>query len=460
VALRSFFARSFGESPLTDSPRTLAALRIAVAATLLGSPELYQAEAALARALASAAPEGLGWLAAWLPTLKAHPGWLSLAEALARASGVTLLLGYWSRASSCVLTLSGGFLCALSSLGGAVLHDMHLFWFTLLLSLSRAGDAWSLDAWGKRIPAPGATYGVPLSFARGLLSAVYFFPGVHKLLVPGFAWLSPANIAGHMHGKWFQTGWVPALRIDDSPLLCAAGGAAVVLFELSAPVLFLVPRLRLLGFASTLAFHLATDFLLRIQFVGLMTCAVVLLPWDLLRGPEREPEREPGPALAWRPAAILGSLLAVAVVQAGARGQTQAWPFGCYPTFAHTLADTVPDVNLRLTYAHGERLVTGRATTARTQDEWRRVYFVMGAYPQKPSAGELERFARELYQSRAGLPDPSELERATLVRAEYSSAPEHWGKPPVRERPLSELRLGLFREVAPKSGSPGPRADR
>lgn len=133
------------------------------------------------------------------------------------------------------------------------------------------------------------------------------------------------------------------------------------------------------------------------------------------------PVAAPVPDRAGPPRAVvvLGSLLVTAVVQAGVRGQTQAWPFGCYPTFAHTLASTVPDVNLKLAY--GKHEVRERTTK---------------------------------------LPEPAELERATLVRAEYLSAPEHWGKPPVREQPLSELPLSLFREVAPKSGSPALRADR
>lgn len=444
-----------------DSARTLAALRIGVAVTLLGSPELHGAQAALARALPSAAPEGLGWLAAWLPELRAHLEWVGGLEVLALASATTLLLGYWSRVSSLVLTLSGGLLCAISELGGAVLHNMHLFWFTSLLAVSPASDAWSLDAWGEAPPPASAGYGVPLTLARGLLGAVYFFPGLHKLLVSGLGWMSPANIAGHMHGKWFQTGGIPPLRIDDSPVSCALGGVGVVLFELSAPVLFLTPRLRLLGFAGAVGFHLATDLLLNIRFVSLLACTVILLPWDslwsrlrLARAPGPEPQSSLGPVI------VLGSLLTAAVVQAGARGQTQAWPFGCYPTFAHTLASTVPDVNLRLRYREHEVLVTGRAATARSQAEWGRVYFLMGAYPAKPTPSDLERFALDLYRSAKNLPKASELERVTLVRAEYLSAPEHWGQPPVGELPLRELPLALFREAAPRSGSRAPRADR
>jgi len=464
VLLRvSDLARSFSRLELADSARTLAALRIAVALTLLVSSELYQSQEALTRALANAAPEGLGFLAAGLPTLQAHPGWWRLVEVLACSSAATLLLGYWSRLSSLVLTLSAGLVCAVSELGGAVLHNMHLFWLTLLCAVSRSGDAWSLDGWGRALPAPSAEYGVPLTFARALLGAVYFFPGLHKLVESGPHWLAPSNIAGHMHGKWFQTGWVPLLRIDDVPALCILGGVFVVAFELCAPLLFLVRRFRTLGFACAIGFHLATDLLLQIRFISLMTCTVILLPWDRLASRlGRKSNVEPAPIsmMSLGPGLVVGSLLLVAVVQAGIRAETQAWPFGCYPTFAHTLGSTAIDLNLRLEYSSGDVLVTGRPTIGRTELEWRRVYFLLGSYPAKPSRADLERHGLELYRTAAALPDPRDLERATLVRAEYLSAPEHWGKPPVYERVVVELPLSLIREAAPRSGSRAPRAGR
>jgi hypothetical protein len=68
--------------------------------------------------------------------------------------------------------------------------------------------------------------------------------------------------------------------------------------------------------------------------------------------------------------------------------------------------------------------------------EWRRVYFLLGAYPGHPSAKARERFARELFS--AARPTRP-VHQAELVIAHYSSAPSEWGKPPVRVVPLSVI---------------------
>lgn len=62
------------------------------------------------------------------------------------ASGSLAVLGYRSRIALSVLALSAFYAFAISQLGGAVLHDMHLLWFAALLAASPCGDALGWDA--------------------------------------------------------------------------------------------------------------------------------------------------------------------------------------------------------------------------------------------------------------------------------------------------------------------------
>ena len=146
---------------LTEPAYGLAALRVAVVAVLLVTPELGAARH-LSRApeLLVAAPEGLGWVA----RSSISPRLVDAVHVLALTAGATALLGYWARLSCGVLALSATFLLSFAERTGAVSHGMHLLWLLALLASSRCADVWSLDAWGRRHPVPASpVYGVPLA---------------------------------------------------------------------------------------------------------------------------------------------------------------------------------------------------------------------------------------------------------------------------------------------------------
>jgi hypothetical protein len=122
---------------LSEPPYGLAALRVAVVAVLLLTPEM-RAATALSRApeLLVAAPEGLGGLA----QAALSPRLVRVVEVLAASSGATAVLGYWSRTSCGVLALTATFLLSFSERTGATLHGMHLLWMLALLAASPCGD--------------------------------------------------------------------------------------------------------------------------------------------------------------------------------------------------------------------------------------------------------------------------------------------------------------------------------
>ncbi|HYJ07706.1 MAG TPA: HTTM domain-containing protein [Polyangiaceae bacterium] len=421
---------------LTEPAYGLAALRIVVVAMLLITPELRQAPAlAAAPERLVAAPEGLGWLA----DFQFSPTLVSGMRLLAYSAGACALLGYWSRLSCAVLALAATFLLSFAERVGATLHAMHMLWLLALLAASRSGDVWSLDAWGRAVPAPSITYGVPLCAARALLGVVYFFPGLHKLLSGGLEWGSAANVTAIMYGKWFQHGRLPELRIDHYPVLLALGGLGVLMFELSFIVLALLPKTRVVALGLGLAFHLSTRLFFFIDFPSLWGCYVVLLPWQCWLGRRTPAAREP--VANWpRASLVVGGALLLATAVQGARGQTQAYPFACYPTFEGLMQPVAPDLVVELVApdGHATRLERdfGRY---RTQQQWGTVYWLLGAYGHLPGDAPLRAFAREQAQLRGGQQELDRAQSLRLLAANYSTRPEDWGKPPLGTRVLREL---------------------
>jgi hypothetical protein len=408
-----------------------------VAALIVISPELHQAEALAARASElEFVPEGMGVFAA----LPLDPDLVRALRWLALSCGATALLGFHARASLGLLTLTALPLYSLSQRSGAVLHDMHLFWFSALLAVSPCADVWSLDAWGRGTRRPVREYRVPADFARALLGAIYFFPGVHKLLESGWRWALAPNVTAHMHAKWLQNAELPFLRIDRVPALCTAGGVFVILFELSFFALAFFPRTRLLALAAGLLFHAATELFLFIPFASLWACYVVLVPfgwWDRRAGRGRMTARGAADrARAIALPALTGALLLAAAIVQGLRGQMQAWPFACYPTFQWLQPNVLPELVMEAESPAGVRTAfTGRERAPRSQAEWGRVFRLSGAWGDAPDAAKLREHAL-LSARRAGVAlEPGT--RVDVYRADCETHPERWAAPPRRRALLT-----------------------
>lgn len=424
------------EHLLVDSPVLLALLRIAVPLVVLISPELNDAVRIAGDAMhLRHPPEGLRTIAA---LLEITPPLARVLQVVAYSSAATAILGYRSRTSMGVLTISAGLLFSLSQRSGAVLHDMHLFWMTALLAASPCGDAWSLDAWGEGRPAASMRYGVPLAFARLFLGLVYFFPGVHKLATSGLAWMSASNVVGHMQAKWLENGTLPSIRIDQQPWLCAAGALFVVAFEISFVFLALAsPKGRIVALLGGVVFHAATQLLFFIPFTALWACYVVLLPARWVERIEARVRKTPivsaeeGMRTPPRAAVAVGAVIALAVLVQGLRAQTQAWPFACYPTFAHVQPHEIPDLLVEATMADGStRRLTGREHAVRSQADWGHVFRISGAYGDAPDVVALRAHADRVL-AWATPPVPSDdVARVRVLCVQVSTTPAHWNDVP------------------------------
>ncbi|HEX2671215.1 MAG TPA: HTTM domain-containing protein [Polyangiaceae bacterium] len=428
--------------------RALAALRVVVSALILISPELHQAPQLAAHPeLLDFVPEGARFLAA----LHLTPHAAETLRLLALSSGALALLGFYARAAMACLTLSALPLYALSQFSGAVMHDMHLFWFSGLLALSPCGDVWSLDGWGQSPMRPAREYALPVGICRAFLGVIYFFPGLHKLLESGWEWAAAPHVIAQMHVKWFEYAQVPWLRVDRHPWLCALGGHAVLAFELGFLPLVTWRKTRPLAACLGLAFHGSTQVFFFIPFVSLWACYVVLLPWHRLRSrstvvPTRSAQSARTPSGitprvgAALPAVVFGgAVLSLAVVQ-GVRGQTQAWPIACYPTFAAIIGDTLPDLLIEAERPDGQKIrFTGRERAPRSQADWGRVFRIAGVYGSPPNAHDLRAHALDAAR-RAEIPlAPGSTIR--VYRANFATAPEHWQSPPREPSLLVSFEL-------------------
>ncbi len=104
---------------------------------------------------------------------------------------------------------------------GKVDHvNHHLIWFAALLCLSRAGDAWSIDAWRRRRAAPSSAepsiaYALPIRLAWLLIGVSYFFAGLSKLMA-GPEWVFSDHLKYLLYQAWADKGFLPPCASTDT----------------------------------------------------------------------------------------------------------------------------------------------------------------------------------------------------------------------------------------------------
>ena len=425
-------------------------LRVLVSATILASPELRDAPHLSKIQAWRAAPEGLGWFVRFVP-IGPHLAYVSVA--LAVASGTLAVLGYRSRIALSVLALSAFYAFAISQLGGAVLHDMHLLWFAALLAASPCGDALGWDArarggsWLAVHLEPSSLYAPALICGRLLLGVIYFFPGLWKLRESGLSWITGDNLRNQLYTKWCENDWLPALRVDRASALLHVAALLVVVFELSFWALALVRPTRPLAAGAGLTFHAVAGAFMLMPFVGLWCAYAALVPWARIARPfaARRAHSEspsPSPARTW-PGIVVGAALFGGAAVQGARGVTRAWPFACYPTFQWIARDLVPDLQVVAVGPEGtvREVPVGRDERGyRSQIEWAVAWSVAGVDRPFDRARLREYFDRQRSAPRVATAI-GDARVVRFFRAYRSVVPERWREPPVRRTLLDELTL-------------------
>lgn len=428
-----------------QSPLPLALLRIALGVFVLLSPE-----PGVARQLAGyfgtgqqsllIAPEGMGW---FVPLLAWCAPYLGGVHWALRLSAVAVSLGVFTRYSLAVLLVSSALLFGAAQLTGTVTHNMHLLWLIMVLLVGPKDLGLSIDSLLRKTSQLRPSHNIHATLsvwtARVLLGCVYLFPGLAKLRVSGLDWALSDNLVNQMRIKWFLAGGdTPWPRIDEWPEVVSAMGLGALAFELGFVVLLWSRWGRVVAGVSGLMFHGLIAHFMYIHFVGLWGCYVVL--WDGPRASIGETRRES--RLRLLVPGLVALALVVPVVVQGLRGQTQAWPFACYPDFAHRATDYVADLAIDVQSADGQWR-TLRASRRRASREWGTVWTVLGLYDGKPNPRALQVYAQRWL---AHAPFRSELHGNVAVRyvaERYSTVPESYGNPPLSRQVVLQGHVSL-----------------
>lgn len=171
-------------------------------------------------------------------------------------AGIGFVLGWRFRILGPVFALGMLALGSYRGSWGQLLHFENLMvLYLLIVALSAAADAWSLDA-RRRAPShdeavpSSTTYGWPIALASVVLVITYVIAGVAKLRYGGMDWVFGDTLRNHVA--------YAAARLDllgGSPSPFAGWGvrldwmwpflaAATILIELAAPIALLGGRLR------------------------------------------------------------------------------------------------------------------------------------------------------------------------------------------------------------------------
>lgn len=431
VRLRHWLDRAAPRSPLP-----LALLRVLLGGLILLSPEPLVAlglaqHSTSGRGALLFAPEGLHWMISVLGWCAPH---LETIHWVLKVSAITCSLGLFTRLSLSLLLASSFVLFGAAQFSGTVTHNMHLLWMLALLLAGPREQGLSVDTWrrGMSLLRPAASTHATLTLwgARLLLGCIYLFPGVAKIHVSGLQWAFSDNLINQMRLKWFMAdGGVPWPRIDLWPDIVHWAGVMVLAFEVCFVFLLWSKWGRRVAVTAGLLFHWSMAHFLYVHFVGLWGCYVVL--WD---GPSAHAERD---ATA-NPRTLLPLMVTIVVLTIptlvqGARGQTQSWPFACYPDFARAPASYITDLAVDV-QANDGTWRTLRLPRRRPPRDWGTVWRMLGLYGGQPERSALRTYTRRWL---ARLPVGTQVAHPVFVRyyaEDYSIAPEDYGAPPTRRR--------------------------
>jgi len=424
-------------------------MRVTVGAVILWVQEIHRAArgvAAFPDAMRTA-PWGLGWLAHAVP----------ISEPLADAAYVVLMIaaatgavGLWSRASFAIVTAVGLWFWMLPEMAGAVFHYHHLLWLSALLAVSPCGDALSIDRWRaarRGVPPPverHLLYGAPLRIAWILIGFVYFFPGAWKVASSGWAWIWSDNLRDHLWAKWAQMpSYRPLLRIDRYPVLLRLGALFVVALELSFGVLVLFRRTRLVAIAAAFAFHQMTAWFMGLRFPALWLCFTIFVDWTPIAAWLRARLRRPAPITGGPRAppprgapaiAVAGAVLIAGAASFGIAGESEGWPFACYPKFDQRAPSSLPYLEVELVSAAAARTVPDEwlFPRGRTQRTWAFVWSLVGVRGNALSPARLAAFwstvgARDRIRDAA-----RDATAVRFYRVQLSTRPEDRARPIAR----------------------------
>lgn|GEM_PF-5141969 len=294
-------------------------------------------------------PLGWDWLANSLPPSQEFVSNLILGYRLLALAG---LLGIYTSWSISCLAVFSFFMLLGPHLAGKMNHYHHLWLMTAILACFPCGDALSVDALVRRLRGvaidphqPSTRYGRVMVYSWIVMGWIYFFPGIWKFLVGGFAWAISDNVLLKIRLKMFELSTSPLIPVYDYPILCKLGGLAVLLFEVGFPLAMIFPYWRKIFAWAGVAFHESVRLTMQISFTSLEFFYISFLDWSSLLNPHqpKAPTIEKIPLWKDGICSVIVSGMFVAGVLA-----FDGWPFALYPHFASIEPRFVQSIEMRV----------------------------------------------------------------------------------------------------------------
>ncbi|WP_420452674.1 HTTM domain-containing protein [Ilumatobacter sp.] len=206
-----------------------------------------------------------------------------------------VVIGFAHRLSGPVAALGLLALATYRSSWGQLLHFEHLIVLHgLVLAVSPAADAWSLDARRRGAAArrerPSSAYGFPLGVAAAITAVTYVVAGIAKLRLGGADWVVGDVLRNHVA---YSAARLDVLGADPPvlarslvrvPVLLSVAAAVSLAIELAAPVALLGGRVRDTWVAAAWAMHVGILAAMHVGFPSPLFGVAFAPLFDLERG--------------------------------------------------------------------------------------------------------------------------------------------------------------------------------
>jgi hypothetical protein len=204
--------------------------------------------------------------------------------------------GVLYRFAAPVAAILGLYLAGMLQNFGKALHTYHLFSVALvILALSRASDAWSIDDLVRRIVLlakgrkpesrpPSVEYRWPILFVGSSILVMYGAAGLSKLYISGFAWALSDSFRQTLLESQFD-GNVPnrvGVWLADYPILCRAMALGALLIEATAWLGLINRYLYWVWALFVMLLQFGIWFLMGVVFGQLPTMFLFFVPWNFL----------------------------------------------------------------------------------------------------------------------------------------------------------------------------------
>jgi hypothetical protein len=228
-------------------------------------------------------------LLSWVPPSLLSLEVLSAARLALLAAAGCSLLGFRTTISTRLTLVLAIFVFGLAQCFGKVNHGLTLVMFALgIFSISRCGDALSLDAWLRRLgrqppPAHSGEYRWPIALMQALMVTVFFASAVCKLRNSGLAWVTSDHLLNTLVRNQY-TGHNPPTQLGvwlaQFPWLCHLVAGLSLWGEFSAPLALYIRVYRWLVVPSLFAMQIGIYLTMGVSFDGFWVCYLFWVDWN------------------------------------------------------------------------------------------------------------------------------------------------------------------------------------